>query len=79
MTGLDVNQLPAQTRLQLGAEVVLEITMPCEPCHQMEAIRPGLQAALADRRGVLCKVIAPGEIHCGDRLTVLQTEETAIH
>jgi MOSC domain-containing protein YiiM len=64
--GIDLQALAPGTLLQLGAEVVLEVTLPCEPCEQMEAIRPGLRRALAGRRGVLAKVRRGGELRVGD-------------
>jgi MOSC domain-containing protein YiiM len=63
--GLDVMSLPEGQRLKVG-NAILEVTIPCEPCVQMERVRPGLKAALQDRRGMFVRVIAPGEIRIGD-------------
>lgn len=65
--GLALQQLPPGTRLRVGA-ALLEITKPCEPCSRMDEIRPGLQAALAGRRGVLARVVASGAIRPGDAI-----------
>ena len=67
--GLDVADLKLGQRLAIGS-AVLEVTIPCEPCHQMEEIRMGLQEALKDRRGVLCRVIEGGRISRGDEIEV---------
>ena len=68
--GLDLPQL-AGTRLRLGS-VVLEVTLECDPCIRMEAIAPGLEAALAkDWRGGVCtRVRAGGRIAVGDEIRI---------
>lgn len=65
--GLDLPQL-AGTRLRLGADVVLEVTRFCDPCERMEALAPGLLAALMpDWRGGACsRVLQGGTIRIGD-------------
>jgi MOSC domain-containing protein YiiM len=67
--GLDIADLKLGQRLAIGS-TVLEVTIPCEPCHQMEEIRMGLQEALKDRRGVLCRVIEGGRISRGDEIEI---------
>jgi MOSC domain-containing protein YiiM len=70
--GLNLQGLPAGTRLRVGAEVVLELTGPCTPCVRMDEIRPGLQAELQGRRGVLARVVAGGTIRVGDPVSPLE-------
>jgi MOSC domain-containing protein YiiM len=36
----------------------------------MDEIRMGLQGALSDRRGMLCKVVVGGRISCGDEIRI---------
>ena len=69
--GLDLPQTPG-TRLRIGATVVLEITCECDPCSRMDALAPGLFAALVpDWRGGACaRVRAGGEIAIGDRIEI---------
>lgn len=67
--GLDVADLKLGQLLAIGG-ALLEVTIPCEPCHQMDAIRMGLQEALKDRRGVLCRVIEGGRISRGDVIVI---------
>jgi MOSC domain-containing protein YiiM len=71
--GLNVDGLKQGQRLAIGG-AVLEVTIPCEPCHRMDEIRLGLQEALKDRRGVLCRVIEGGRISRGD---VIEIREAA--
>jgi MOSC domain-containing protein YiiM len=65
--GINVNGLNAGERLRVGA-AQLEVSMVCNPCDQMEKIRPGLRRELRGRRGMLCRVIAGGVIRQGDQI-----------
>jgi len=67
--GIALGTLPLGQRLRTG-EVLLEVTKPCEPCHQMDEIRQGLQEAIRGRRGLLCRVVEPGRIRRGDRVEI---------
>jgi MOSC domain-containing protein YiiM len=63
--GFDVMQLREGQQLRLG-EALVAVTVPCEPCSRMNRVRPGLQDALADRRGMFVKVLEPGMVRIGD-------------
>lgn len=67
--GLNTGDLRAGDRVAIGT-AVLEVTIPCEPCPRMDEIRMGLQEALQDRRGVLCRVIEGGLISSGDTIEI---------
>lgn len=67
--GLKVGGLKPGQRLAVG-DALLEVTIPCEPCYQIDEVRMGLQEALKDRRGVLCRVIQGGRISRGDLIEV---------
>ncbi|MBJ6121300.1 MOSC domain-containing protein [Sphingomonas mollis] len=69
--GFDLPQVPG-TRLRIGADVMLEVTRDTEPCHRMEALAPGLFAALSpDWRGGACsRVLAGGTIVVGDIIRI---------
>jgi MOSC domain-containing protein YiiM len=69
--GLDLPQTPG-IRLAIGADVVLEITRETDPCERMEALAPGLRAALTpDWRGGACtRVLAGGRIAVGDLIRI---------
>jgi MOSC domain-containing protein YiiM len=63
----------AGTRVHVGASLVLEITGECDPCERMDALHPGLRAALTpDWRGGFCsRVVEDGEIAVGDPVRIL--------
>ena len=63
--GLNVNGLPLGASLQVG-EVLLQVTMFCTPCGQIEDLRPGLRKAIRGRRGMLCRIVKGGMIRQGD-------------
>ena len=64
---IDVMSLREGQELRLGTALVA-VTIPCEPCSQMERIRPGLQEQLLDCRGMFVKVLEPGIVRVGDTL-----------
>jgi MOSC domain-containing protein YiiM len=68
--GADVMNWPIGQRLQVG-DAEFEISMVCDPCHLMEEIRPGLQAELEGKRGMLAKVLRTGRVTQGDEIQLL--------
>jgi MOSC domain-containing protein YiiM len=62
--GADVHAWPVGQRVRIGS-ALFEITMECDPCSRMDEIRPGLQAELEGRRGMLARVLESGEIVAG--------------
>ena len=75
--GLDLARLREGDRLRIG-EAMIEVTVPCHPCHRMDEIRPGLQETLRGRRGMLCRVVAAGRIRRGDAIEVLDYRRLGI-
>ena len=76
--GIALGTLPIGQRLRAG-EVLLEVTKPCEPCHQMNEIRQGLQEAIRGRRGLLCRVVESGRIRRGDRVEIEEKARAPHH
>jgi len=68
--GLNVNGLQIGQLLRAGG-ARLEVSAVCNPCDQMEAIRPGLRKELWGRRGMLCRVLEGGVIRRGDSIEKL--------
>lgn len=69
--GLDLPQTPG-TRLRIGCDVIVEVTRETDPCERMEALAPGLRAALSsDWRGGICtRVKVGGHITVGDYIGI---------
>ena len=69
--GVDLPQTEG-ARVRIGDDVVLEVTVECEPCSRMDDLHGGLQAALQpDWRGGACtRVISGGHIAVGDRIRI---------
>jgi MOSC domain-containing protein YiiM len=65
VSGDEVMRWPVGQRVAVG-EVEFEISMICDPCHLMEEIRPGLQAQLEGKRGMLASVVRTGQVRVGD-------------
>jgi MOSC domain-containing protein YiiM len=68
--GAEVMRWPIGQRLAIG-DAEFEVSMVCDPCELMEEIRPGLEAELEGRRGMLARVIRTGEVSVGDPITLL--------
>ena len=68
--GDDVHRWPIGQRVRVGG-AEFEITMVCDPCSRMDEIRPGLQAELDGRRGMLARVVESGEVVAGDPVELL--------
>lgn len=69
--GVRLAELAAGERLRIGDQAVFEVTIPCEPCHHLEAIRAGLRDEMQGQRGILCRVIEGGWIRRGDAVEVV--------
>jgi len=77
--GIDLLGLPAGTRLRLGTAAIVEVTGLRNPCKQLDGIAGGLMEATLDRdaegnlirkAGVMGVVVAGGDVHPGDAITV---------
>ena len=71
ISGLPIHRLPVGQQLQIGTQMVLEVTGLCKPCPRMDEIRDGLQTTLEGQRGVLTRTIQGGELTIGDAVTVI--------
>jgi MOSC domain-containing protein YiiM len=68
--GADVHDWHVGQQVRVG-DALFEITMVCDPCSRMDEIRPGLQAELDGRRGMLARVVESGEVAAGDEVELL--------
>ena len=58
--------------IRFAGGVALEVTGECDPCSRMEAVAPGLKAALtpAWRGGVISRVLEGGRLRVGDEVRI---------
>lgn len=75
--GIRLADLAVGQRLRIGNEVLFEVTIPCEPCEQLEAIRTGLRNEMEGRRGIFCRVAQGGLIRRGGVIEVVGRESAA--
>lgn len=75
--GIDLLGLPTGTRLHIGEKAIVGITGLRNPCAQLDAIQPGLMAAVIERSpqgklirkaGVMSIVITGGDVRPGDTI-----------
>lgn len=67
--GIDVMSLAEGQKVKVG-EATFEVTIPCEPCVQMDRVRDGLKQALKHRRGMFVRVVKTGTIQVGDTVEI---------
>ena len=66
-----MQEWPLGPRVRVGDEAVFEVTMVCDPCARMDALREGLRAELDGKRGMLARIVEPGEVGVGDPVELL--------
>jgi len=69
--GLEVMYLPVGTRLQVGAEALLEVTQIGKVCHKGCAIREQVGDCVMPREGVFARVLQAGVVQPGDLIEVV--------
>ncbi len=72
ISGLDINSLAADSRLQIGDEAVVEIVSPRTGCDRFEAIQKLPPSSAAGRLGMMCRVTQSGPIKLGDTIKILE-------
>ncbi len=65
--GMDVRSLEEGDSLTLG-DIEFTVGELCDPCGNMDAVRPGLQEAIHGERGLFLTPIGKGMLSVGDRL-----------
>jgi MOSC domain-containing protein YiiM len=72
--GIRLWELPIGTWLQLGEEVVVEVTQIGKECHSRCAIFHQVGDCVMPREGIFAKVLQEGTIRPGDTITVLDRQ-----
>ncbi|OGN98172.1 MAG: molybdenum cofactor sulfurase [Chloroflexi bacterium RBG_13_51_18] len=77
ITTRDINlvSLPIGTRLNVGKEVVLEMTQIGKECHADCAIRKLVGDCIMPREGVFAKVIRGGRVKPGDAIKITKKKQ----
>ncbi len=69
--GIDLCSLPIGTQLNIGKEVILEMTQIGKECHAGCAIRQLVGDCIMPREGIFAKVIHGGRVKPGDKIEVM--------
>ena len=69
VSGLDLQIIAPGSLLEAGASTLM-VQGECTPCSKMDEIKPGLQASLQARRGLLASVVEGGTIRIGDTIAL---------
>jgi len=72
--GMELFTLPVGTRLNIGEEVVLEISQIGKACHKGCAIFQAVGACVMPKEGVFARVIRNGTVRTGDSVEVAGKE-----
>ncbi len=70
LSGIDVNTLPAQARLRLGGDAIVEVVLPRTGCDRFERIQGKHKKLARGRLGVIARVITGGAIAVGDPVAI---------
>lgn len=70
--GIDLLSLPISSQVQVGDEVVLEITQHGKICHDRCAIYQQVGDCVMPREGIFARVIKGGQIRTGDAIESIQ-------
>ncbi len=73
--GIDLTTLPIGTRLNVGKEVVLEMTQIGKECHAACAIRKQVGDCIMPREGIFARVIRGGRVKAGDNIKVVNKKK----
>ena len=70
IAGLEPAMPTVGTRLRIGAEAIIEVTLPREPCKRFAHVQGRPMEAGIGQIGVMARVITGGEITVGDPVEI---------
>jgi MOSC domain-containing protein YiiM len=76
--GIELPVLPIGSRLEIGSEVILEITQIGKKCHLKCDIYKEVGKCIMPKEGVFAAVIRGGEMKPGDEITLQRSENELI-
>ena len=71
-SGIDWQELPIGTRVQLGDSALTEITQIGKECHNKCAIYYLAGDCIMPREGIFARVLRGGRIRCGDMIRIMR-------
>lgn len=71
LSGVELDTLPAGTRLQIGDEACVELTEPRTGCGKFERNQEKLRQDAAGRLGMMAQVVVGGSIAIGDPVKIV--------
>lgn len=71
LAGIDLRLLPDGTQLLLGDEAVIALGKPRVPCEQLTPLDERMPESVANRVGIMCRVVKSGRIRVGDPVQVV--------
>ncbi len=69
--GLPLFGLEKGQKLKVGGSLEFEIGELCDPCENMDRVRPGLREKLEGQRGLFVTPLGSGEVKVGDEVTIV--------
>ncbi|MGB9937695.1 MAG: MOSC domain-containing protein [Methanobacterium sp.] len=72
--GIDLISLPIGTRLNVGNEVILEVTQIGKECHTRCAIYEQAGDCIMPKEGIFARVIKGGEVKIGDEIKQINSQ-----
>jgi len=69
--GIELPSLPIGTRLQVGPEILLEVTQIGKVCHDRCHIFYTVGDCVMPREGIFVKVLTGGQVKVGDEIEVM--------
>jgi len=69
--GIVLNELPIGTKLEIGEDILLEITQIGKKCHHDCEIKQKIGDCVMPKEGIFAKVLKGGEIKAGDSMKAL--------
>lgn len=69
--GIDLPFLPVGAHLQIGSQVLLEVTQIGKVCHDRCHIYYSVGDCVMPREGIFAKVLVGGDVKTGDRIEVV--------
>ena len=70
--GIVLYELPVGTKLQLGHEVLLEVTQIGKECHHGCEIMKQVGSCIMPTQGIFGKVLKNGTINVGDEISIIK-------